>query len=319
MSTHTSTSSSPTPPSVDALARQLRALKIVVLVLLLVMGLGTAYYEYQRHLGQPVTILINGVPVATLRNAAEANAQLASAEAASVGSAYAGQTPIRMQKITLQRAPANAALSTDADAEQQIRKHLTLRVHAWAIIVNGKISLGLPTEDAADETLDLVKQHFAQMPPEANFVGDPEIMQAVKIAPKVISLSLARQDAASAAPYFWTPPPAKTYQVQRGDTGYKIALQHHISFTDFLAANAGTDVNHLKPGDLVNVQRMPLMLTVEVKKQVSKDQRILPAGPASQAGLQRVTYVVTYLDGVETARDVTNAAILQKPATALSL
>ena len=307
------------PPSAESLARQLRVLKTLVAVLVLALAAGVGDWMYQRHLGQPVTILVNGKPIAAVRNAEAANRLIEAAEASAVGAAYAGQTPIRVQQITLERAPANAPLDPDSDIQQRLMHTLTLRVHAWVIVVNGHDSLGLPTQDAAEQTLDLVKQHFAQLPPDAPVVGVPQIMQKVKIVPRVIGLSRARPTPDAAAPYFWTPPPAKTYTVRPGDTGYKIALSHHIPFSDFLAANSSQNMNALQPGDVVNVQRMPLLLTVQVEKKLAATQRVLPSGPAADAGQQSVTYVVTYLDGQETARTVTNVAILQKPATATEL
>ncbi len=319
MSTQMPPPHAPPATSVDALARQLRVLKFLVLLLVLALAAGAGYEAYERHLGQPVAILVGGKPVATVRSAADADRVLADAEASAVGPAYAGQTPIRLQSVLLRRAPGGESLDTDSGAKERLMRALTLRVHAWVIVVGGKPSLGLPTQDAADETLALVKRHFAQMPPQATLVGEPTFVQSVSVVPKAVSLSRARPDAPSAAPYFWTPPPARKYVVQFGDTGYKIALRSHLSFTDFLAANAGMDLNRLKPGDVVNVQRMPLLISVRVRKTFTSDLPVLPHGPPAKAGLQRVTYIVTYLDGQETARDVSGAAILKKPATQAEL
>ena len=107
--------------------------------------------------------------------------------------------------------------------------------------------------------------------------------------------------------------------VRRGDTGFRIAARNHISFADFLTANPGHDLNRLRPGDTVNVQRMPLLLTVRVRKRSPQDQAIVAHVPPSEAGRQRVTYVVTYLNGQETRRDVTNSAMLEKPLTRTEL
>ena len=315
-----STQTPPSPtPSVDALARQLRALKVLVLVLVVALAGGVGYSLYQRHLGQPETILAGGRPVATVRNAAAANQVLAEAERAKVGAAYAGQSPIRLQPIQFQRASADTRVDADAVAQQKLIQALKLRVHATMILVNGKPSLGLPNADVAQETLDLVKQHFAQMPPQAQVVGDPEIMEKVSLVPKVIDTARARPSAQAAAPYFWTPPPARTYVVQRGDTGFRIAARNHISFNDFLTANSGHDLNKLKPGDVVNVQKMPMLLTVRVKKTFTQEQAIVAHAPADEAGLQQVTYMVTYLNGQEMRRDVTDIAMLKKPLTRMSL
>lgn len=313
MSTHTS------PPSVDTLARQLHVFKILVVALILALLGGAGYYLYEKHLGQPVTIVIAGKPVATVRNMAAANQILAAAERAKVGAAFDNEAPILLHLPQFQRAPADSPVDADAIARQKLTHVLNPRVHAFVIVVKGKPSLGLPSADEAQRTLELVKQHFAQMPPQAQVLGDPEIVEKVAIAPKVIGTALARQTAEDAAPYFWTPPHTRTYVVKSGDTGFKIALRNHLSFADFLTANSGHDLNKLKPGDVVNVQRMPLLLTVRVQKQFTRDEPIVAHAPPDQAGLQRVTYVVTYLNGQETKRDVANSAMLEKPATRMEL
>jgi hypothetical protein len=315
MSTQSQPPTTQSPLSTDALRRQLRALKVLVILLVLALLGGAGYVAYERHLGQPMIILVGGKPVATVRNAAAANHLLTEAEAAAIGPAYAGQSPIRLQPVLLRRAPTDAVLNTDSSARDRLVQALNLRVHAWLIIVSGKPSIGLPTQEIADETLQIVKQHFAQMPPQAQIVGEPSFLQSVSVVPKAIALTRAHSNAQTAAPYFWTPPPSKTYIVKLGDTGYKIAMKNHIAFSDFLTANQGKDLNHLQPGDVVNVQRMPLLLSVRVRKTFTSDLPVLPDGPMDERGLQRVTYVVTYVDGRETARTVSNAVILKKPPT----
>ena len=317
-----STQTPPTPaaaPSVDALGRQLRLLKGLVGLLALALMGGAGFYLYQRHLGQPVTILIGGKPITTIRNAATANQLLAEAEREKVGAAFAGRTPILLHLPQFRRAPADVPVDADAVAQQKLTHALSLRVHAAVIAVNGRPTIGLPDADAAQKTLDLVKDHFAQRPPPEQLVGEPQILERVTVVSKVIDTARARATPEAAAPYFWTPPPAKTYTVQRGDTGFRIAARNHLSFADFLTANPSHDLNKLKPGDTVNVQRMPMLLTVRVRKQFTKEEPVVAHAPADEAGLQRVTYLVTYLNGQEARREVSNSDMLDKPRTQTEL
>ena len=266
-----------------------------------------------------MTILISGKPVATVRNAATANQLLAEAEREKVGAAYAGQTPILLHLPQFRRAPTDVPVDADAVAQQRLTHALNLRVHAAVIVVNGKPTIGLPDADAAQKTLDMVKDHFAQMPPQEQVVGEPQIVEKVAVVSKAIDMVRARATPEAAAPYFWTPPPAKTYTVQHGDTGFRIAARSHLSFADFLTANPNHDLNKLKPGDTVNVQKMPMLLTVRVKKQFTKDEPVVAHAPADEAGLQRVTYLVTYSNGQETRREVSNSDMLDKPRTQTEL
>ena len=307
------------PTSSDALARQLHLFKLLAAGLALALVAGAGAFLYIRHQGQPVTIVLDGKPVTTVHNAAAANAAVEGAEKRLVGTAFAAETPIRLQKISFVPAPANASQDTDDAAQLKLARLLKLRVPAYVVFVGKQPSLAFPTPDMATETLKLVKEHWEQMPPSAPVNGDAQIIQKIVIEKHTVDTRLLRSDPAAAAPYYWTPPPSKTYTVHSGDLGSRIAYRNHLSLGEFIRANPGVNVNRLKPGDTVNVQRLPLLLSVRVRKTVERTEKVHPNMPEYAAGSQRVTYTVTYLNGVEQGRDAQSIVILQKPQTALSL
>ena len=309
----------PEPPSSNALARQLHVFKLLAAGLALALAAGTGVFLYIRHQGQPVTIVLDGKAVATVHNAAAANAAVAGAEKRLVGEAFADETPVRLQKVSLVSAPASAPQDTDDIAQSKLARLLKLRVPAYVIFVNKRPSIAFPTPDMATETLKLVKAHWEQMPPSAPVVGDAQIGQKIVIEKRTVGTSLLRSDPATAAPYYWTPPPSKTYTVHPGDLGSRIAYRNHLPLGEFIRANPGVNVNRLKPGDTVNVQRLPLLLTVRVRKTVERTEKVHPNAPEAAAGSQQVTYLVTYLNGVEQSREAQSIVITQKPQTALSL
>ncbi len=305
-------------PQADV-ARQLRAFKVLAACLAAALLLGGAAFLYIRHEGQPVTILLDSKPVGTVRNAAAANALVSEAEKEKVGAAFAAMAPIRLQKVSLERAAPDASQDPDDVVQAKLAHLLTLRVPAFVILVNGHPSLAFATPDAATKTLYLVKDHWAQMPPAAPIIGQAQITQTTTIEKRTVDTSLLRSDPASAAPYFWTPPPSRTYVVRPGDLGSRIAHRFHISLSEFISANPNRNLNRLKPGDVVNVQKMPLLLTVRVRKTLTLLEKVHPSAPASVAGSQRVTYLVTYLNGEEESREAQSVVILQKPQTAMEL
>ncbi len=321
------TSASKTPPnktpteptSADALARQLHVFKWLAALLTAGLLVGAGAFFYVRHLGQPVTILVSGKPAATVRNAAAANGLVAAAEKAKVGAAFADETLIRLQKVSLVPAAPNAPQDTDAAAQAKLMRLLTLRVPAFVVLVDGKPSLAFPTPDAATQTLQQVQDHWVKMPPAAPVVGQAQIVQTVKIEKRTVDTRLLRSDPDTAAPYYWTAPPSRTYTVRSGDLGSRIAFRNHLSLSDFIRANPGKNLNRLKPGDQVNVQKLPLLLGVRVRKNVEVTEKVHPSAPAAVAGLQRVTYQITYLNGVEQSREAHSVVILEKPQTAASL
>ncbi len=311
--------SKPSPPSPNPLASQLRLFQRLAAGLTAALLVGAGAFFYVRHLGQPVTIFVNGKPAATVANRATANSLIAAAEQAKVGTAYATDDAKRMQSIVMLPAAANTPQETDSAVKSKLAVLLTLHLKAFVILVNGHPSVALPTPDAATDTLRIVKDHWAKLPPTAELEGEPQIVEEIAIEKRVVDTSLIRQDAASAAPYFWTPPPLKSYKVQRGDIGSRIARRNHISLTDLITANPNVNINRLKQGNVLNVRKMPRLLTVRVRKTMTTEEPVHPNAPAEQAGRQRVTYVVTYLNGQETRREAKEVTLLEKPLTRMDL
>ena len=315
MSTHTPTQA----PAPDSLARQLRLFKLLAALLAAALAVGAGVFFFLRHMGQPVTIVVGEKPVGTVRNVATANALIAAAEKAKVGAAFAGEEPVRMQKVHFLPAEPNTPQDPDAVVQTRLAKSLTLHVRAFVILVGGRPSLALPTADAATQTLRLVKEHWAQAPPRLPIAGQPEILESVDIVRHAVDTGQTRQTPEEAAPYFWTPPPTRSYTVRRGDLGSRIAHRNHISLADLITSNPNKDINRLKPGDTLNVQKMPLLLTVRVRKTLVTTEKVHPGAPAAQAGSQRVIYLVTYLNGQETRREAQSVDILEKPLTRMDL
>ena len=309
----------PSSPPQNPLTSQLRLFQRLAAILAAALLVGAGAFFYIRHLGQPVTIFVSGKAVATVANRASANALIASAEQVKVGAAYASDDPKRMQSITLLPAAANAPQETDVAVKSKLAALLTLHLKAFVILVNGHPSLALPTPDAATETLRLVKNHWAQQLPAYDLEGEPQIVEDIAIEKRSVDTGLTRQNAASAAPYFWTPPPIKSYKVQPGDIGSRIAHRNHISLADLITANPNVNINRLKQGNVLNVRKMPRLLTVRVRKTMTTEEPVHPGAPAAQAGRQRVTYVVTYLNGQETHREAKEVTLLEKPLTRMDL
>jgi LysM repeat protein len=314
-----STQTTPRTPAPESLARQLRLFKMLAALFAAAILIGSGIFLYLRHMGQPVTILVDNKPVATVRSVAAANELIAAAEQVKVGAAFAGEEPVRMQKVRFLHAEASTPQDPDAVVKAKLAQSLTLHIHAYVILVKGRPSVALPTAEAATETLRLVRDHWAQAPPQAPVVGQPEIVESEEIQKRAVDTRLTRQTPEEAAPYFWTPPPTKRYVIRHGDLGSRIAHRNHLSYTDLITANPNKDLNRLKPGDTLNVQKMPLLLTVRVRKTLETTEKVHPGAPASQAGSQRVTYLVTYLNGQETRREAQSVNILEKPLTRTDL
>ena len=284
---------------------------------LLVVGGGTFFYL--RHQGQPVTVFVDGRPVGTVRNAATANRLITAVEQAKLGPAFAEAEPIRLQKVRMERAGVGAAQDPDAAVQARLAQALTLKVHASVILVSGVPSLGLPTADEATRTLQMVKDHWASLPPDAPPQGTPQFVQTVTVEKRAISTSKLRPTPEAAAAYYWTPPHAKNYTVRPGDLGSRIAARNHLSLGELITANPTVNLNHLRPGDVIHIQKMPQVLTVRLRKIVVSEEKVQPNAPAAVAGKERVTYLVTYLNGQEVGREAQSVQIIERPQVHMSL
>lgn len=309
----------PPPPGPDALVRQVRLYRTLALCLAGLLVIGGGAFVYLRHQGQPVTIFVDGKSVGTLRNAATANRLITAVEQAKLGPAFAKAEPIRLQKVRMERAPAGAAQDPDAAVRARLAQALALKVHASVILVNGVPSLGLPTPDDATRTLQIVKDHWANQPPAAPPQGSPTFVQHVSIEKRAISTDKIRPTPEAAAAYYWTPPPAKNYTIRPGDLGSRIAARNHISLTELITANPHVNLNRLHPDDVLHVQKMPQVLTVRLHKVVVTEEKVQPHAPAAVAGKERVTYLVTYLNGQEIGREAQNVQIIERPQVHMNL
>ena len=99
---------------------------------------------------------------------------------------YAQDDPKRMQSIVLLPAPPNAPQDTDDLVRTKLKGLLTLHLKAFVILVDGHPSVALPTPDAAMETIKLVKDHWAGMPPAFDLDGEPEIVEPVNIESRMV-------------------------------------------------------------------------------------------------------------------------------------
>ena len=311
--------SSPPPSKPSSLEKQVKFFKGVTVFLFLVLLGAIGTFLFLRHMNRPVQILVDGKVLATAKNYQAGVALLADAEKTAVGDAYPADSFVRLQKVEFVRTSGDAPIDSDDTIRHTLASNLKLKVRAYVIKIDGRPTIGLPTSQAATQALAIVKEHYASMPPNAQIVGQPTFRERVVIDRVSIPAASAKHDSQDAAAYFWSLAPARTYVVKPGDRGYKIAVSHHISFANFLLANAGKDMNKLQPGDVVNLSRSHPILSVEVKKQMTATEPIVPDEDPDRAGKRRVVYAVTYTNGEVTKREVLSMVTLSRPSPRMTL
>ena len=277
---------------------QLRFFQALSLLLLLALICGGGYLLYrQRHL-QPVTILVDGRSVATVADYAVALEVIRQAELSRLGSAYAAHgDPRTAEAISYQHVGDNSTLESESNAASQIAALLHVTASAAVITVNGRRSVALPDEDTAQAALDEVQQHYVNLPPGDPVYGKPSFREKVEIVRARVPASLCKETSEQAANLMLAPPKGKSYVVEPGDTGYRIAHKFHVTLSAFLEANAGRDVDRLAPGDVVNVSPTLPPISVVVQKQNTRTEPIIAGATDGTGGERAITTVLTYING----------------------
>ncbi len=289
---------------------QLRFFQAATTVLLVLLVCAVGYYVYRQHTLQPVTVLVGGKPVAVVENMAAAKALITTVQAQQVGPEYfAHDDPRFAEDVEFQTTNGQTLIdSSDAAAAKLAHAAHTI-VDADVIVVDQKPIVGLPDAQTAQAAVDELRDHYASMPPDAPLEEKPSFAQTVTIDRRTVSAALARRNADDAAQVLWTPPPATTYTVKYGETGWIIANKFKMSLTDFLRANAGHDVNRLKPGDSVIISRTFPPIDVIVKKRQELTEHF------GGTGLRQMTEIDTYMDGVEVGAPVATSMLTLQRAT----
>lgn len=122
-----------------------------------------------------------------------------------------------------------------------------------------------------------------------------------------------------------------TYEVQSGDTFMQIAYDNDMSMSELEALNPDVDVNKIYIGQILNVREVIPFLSVETTETVTYQEAI--ASPVEEVqddsmyqgetkvldpgseGLAEITADVTYVNGNERERTVTNTVTLAEPTT----
>jgi LysM repeat protein len=301
-------------PDGGAVAGQLRFFQISSGILLFLLLAGVGYYEYREHQILPVAILVDGKPVATVESLAQASQIVKAVHERQVGPEYMdSDDPHFRQDVEFKHTTADVPIDSLDAATAKLSASATTVVQADAIIVDKKWTVALPDAATAQAAVDELRQHYADLPPNVPVAEKPTFVQNVSIERRTVPASLTRRSADAAAQLLWTPPQPVTYVVEPHQTGWLISKKFHMTFADFLRANAGSDVNRLAPGDTVIVSKTFPPVDVIVKKMTQQNQTF------GGTGVRQVTMESTYIDGNLVGTPITESMMTISRATPRSV
>ena len=235
-------------------------------------------------------ILVNGKPLVCLSSEKDAREVLQQLKTGT------GCDPSEIEfkeDVIVARAPRDARPVSRHRAMGAIRDAVSPVVPKWAIIVDGKPIVAVPSRTAAGEVLDLAKLKFGKL--ARNLSEEPQFKEKVTVDIAAVSPAIYRSTAEEALAYVFEPrreePRDAVYVVKRGDLAGEVASRFNLKLAELWALNPGVNLHHLQIGDRIRVKCAPrpaAKLTVIVRDQSERIERVRPP-------IQRVSSARMYL------------------------
>jgi len=237
-------------------------------------------------------IAVNGEPVAVVASRSDARRLLGEVKSSSGLAADKITFP---EEITFHSVPAaRNPVQSDTEAMKALAARVHPVVRASAIIANGEVVLALPDQREAVKALSAILRRFS--PPGEN--TRVYFKEEVKIETRDVppgQLCPSAQEALQTIEQ--ASRPKGEYEVRPGDSGWRIAGQHHVPLSRLAAANPDVDLNRVRAGQRLKIPGELPPLTVVARKEIQQ-----PLGDGPEAPTLRVRIV--YENGAVISREV---------------
>lgn len=229
--------------------------------------------------------------------------------------------------ITRVKAKDHQVVSAD-QARGKLGRLLNTVIPAYAILVDGKLAVALPTEADATRCLSRVKARSA--PETARLESPPRFKESVSIRKREVPANQLKAKIDQAVKVLLQGGSrTTTYRVRKGDTAWIIAHNHGIGVPDLQKLNPQTDLKRLHGGDKLVVGAVRPQLTVVTREKRTWSELIdfptestetedLPRGTRrvvqpGEPGKREVEVVVTLENGRVVEREKASYQVLKEP------
>lgn len=154
----------------------------------------------------------------------------------------------------------------EIDDQDTVLKRLTymgeINADVSAIVVNGKPIVIVENEATANAVLEDVKRLYLSDSDktEYEYVGFAE---EVTIEPYKTTLKNVSGKSSAVQKLLSGGQAAVQYEIQSGDTLFNICIDNNLSMTDLETMNPGITERVIRPGDVINLQKVIPLLTIE--------------------------------------------------------
>jgi len=276
-------------------------------------------------------ILVDGKPVVCVPSATDAHDILTQIKSRT------GCNPSEIsfkQDVRVERAPGNAYAISRHKAYRTVLRVVSPVVPKWAIIVDGKPAVAVPSREVAGEVLEAAKRKFAS---EAhNLAEEPQFKENVTVDIAAVDPSIYRKTSDEAVKYLFsddvgTITKDAVYVVQKGDVAGAIAARCGLKLDELAALNSDVHLDRLQIGDRLRVKTTSTRpkLTVVVRDMVERTETTPPPvqqvasanlyegqtcviAPGS-SGLRNVRVQTIYENGHKVGSETVDEQILRTP------
>ena len=215
-------------------------------------------------------------------------------------------------------------LSNVGDFETYLFDQIGEVMKSYVLKVNGQFIGAAQDEASLTAMLDAIKAPYVnENTTSAEFVESVSISR--QYTPSDVEQDLSAMEARLTA----NTNGQTTYEVQKGDTFMQIAYDNDMSLSELEALNPDVDINNIYIGQILNVREVIPFLSVQTTETITYqeaiaspveeveddsmyqgDTKVLDAG---SEGLAEITADVTYVNGNERERNITNNVTITEP------
>lgn len=220
-----------------------------------------------------------------------------------------------------------SSVQPDDTLERDLTEEVGLITYGYSIYVDGELIGSTPYKGALEDLLtQITRQYVSDDTLTIDFVEDVEITEGSYVpSAQIVNLGRIAETLNS------TKSGEVTYTVVKGDTWGAIAAAHEMSNDELAKLNPGYDINKIQIGDVLTISNAVPYLTTKVTERQNYrdtipyetqyvddssmyqgDYRVISKGEAGEAD---VVANITYVNGVETEREIISSVTLSAPVT----
>lgn len=224
----------------------------------------------------------------------------------------------------------NDDLVDSAKLGEKISRKVEILKPASIIAVDGQEEIAVDSTEKAEAILEEIKKPYIENREDKNVeILDVSFNQKVEIIPKDVPVKEIASRSQALLALGGKSDKMQTYKVSRGDTAWNISRAFDMRVDAIEKANPGKDIEDLKPGDEINLALPKSLLevvTVEKHKNLAdvdfqveeKEDPSIYRGETKvkdegKKGKKEVVTEITFVNGVETKKDIVKETIIEEP------